>query len=32
VDAQSFQQLLARDPGLIFNLTEQGRRNFAGAR
>jgi lambda family phage tail tape measure protein len=32
VDAQSFQQLLARDPALLFNLTEQGRRNFAGAR
>jgi lambda family phage tail tape measure protein len=32
VDAQSFQALLARDPQLIFALTEQGRKSFAGAR
>ena len=28
VDAQSFSQLLARDPALIFALTEQGRKSL----
>lgn len=32
VDARSFQQLLAQDPGLIFALTEQGRKTLAGSR
>jgi hypothetical protein len=32
VDARSFQQLLASDPGLIFALTEQGRKSLAGSR
>jgi phage-related minor tail protein len=32
VDARSFQQLLAQDPGLIFALTEQGRKSLAGSR
>jgi lambda family phage tail tape measure protein len=32
VDASSFQQLVARDPGFIFAVTEQGRRSYSGAR
>ena len=32
VDARSFQQLLASNPGLIYALTEQGRKSVGGAR
>ena len=32
VDAQSFAALVARDPGLIYAVTEQGRRNLATRR
>jgi hypothetical protein len=32
VDAASFQQLVARDPGFIYAVTEQGRRGLPGTR
>jgi hypothetical protein len=32
VDAASFQQLVARDPGFIYAVTEQGRRGLPGSR
>jgi len=32
VDAQSFAALVARDPGLIYAVTEQGRRSMATRR
>jgi hypothetical protein len=32
VDAASFQALVARDPGFIFAVTEQGRKSLTGSR
>ena len=32
VDARSFQQLLASDPAILYQLTEQGRKSFGGRR